>query len=218
MEVKKCIIPLWQRIVATIIDKVIILLFFIIFSFVLMPYTMPGKLGTFVGLANVQYNQINSNKTIYELNMDNESVLRELGYDVPHFDHLSYEYEMSQLDVYLEVIIIFAIFNLLYYVLCELFLKASLGKVAFNCRICKKDGKDVNWLDVLKRAGVMAVLFVAAVGLQIGFNGSIYVSCFLFFVLLDFMVFSKQQSSVDWSTDTYVVKKYAEYFTNNTNL
>ena len=188
MEVKKSIIPLWQRIIATIIDKVIILLLFLLFSFVLMTYTMPGKLGTFVGLANVRYKDMMSNYLLED-----------------------------SIDDYFEVIIFFSIFNLLYYILCELFLKASLGKVVFNCRICRGDGKDINWLDVLKRAGVLALLIVAAVGLQIGLNGNIYVSFFLFFALLDIMVFTKQQSAVDRSTDTYVVKKYAEYFIDNPN-
>ncbi len=149
---------------------------------------MPGKLGTFVGLANVQYKDMMSNYLLED-----------------------------RIDDYFEVIIFFSIFNLLYYILCELFLKASLGKVVFNCRICRRDGKDINWLDVLKRAGVLALLIVVAVGLQIGLNGNIYVSFFLFFALLDIMVFTKQQSAVDWSTDTYVVKKYAEYFIDNPN-
>ena len=61
----------------------------------------------------------------------------------------------------------------------------------------------------------MALLMAAAVGLQIGLDGNIYVSFFLYIVLLDFTVFTKQQSTVDWGTETYVVKKYAEYFTNN---
>ena len=114
--------------------------------------------------------------------------------------------DVTNLDVYQEYICYFIITNLLYYLLCEYFFKASLGKRMLKCQIRKKNGSMIDKHDVLSRIGILLAILLLAVGLQMVLNINIYITSILFFGILDYTVFTKQQSLVDKCSGTVVVK------------
>ena len=101
---------------------------------------------------------------------------------------------------------IFFVVNILYYLLCELIFKASLGKRVLKCRIRKNDGEDINIRDAFTRAAILGSLLLLAIALHMTININGYITTILFFAILDFTVFTKHRSLVDKYSDTIVAK------------
>lgn len=201
------IVSLQRRLVSTIIDKVFILLLFVMVSLLFSSGYPGGELGTFSYTTGVEYKKIESERTLYQTNIDSKKFMEENGYGEYNFIDEEYEHYKTALDVYHKYVIIFVIVNLLYYMTCEFFFKASLGKRLLKCRIRKKDGGEIGNGEVISRIGIMAALLLLAVALQMYLNLNAYITSILFFCILDFTVFTRQQSLVDKYSDTLVVKQ-----------
>lgn len=199
------IVSLRRRFASTIIDKVLILFLFVIFAMIFCSGSPGAELGTFTGNISRKYKEIESKRTIYEQQKDIERFMKENGYNYNDTDQ-EYEHYKTPMDVYHKHILIFIIVNLLYYLLCEYFFKASLGKKFLRCKICKKDGSEIGKYDMFSRVGILGALLLLAVALQIILNLNVYTTSILFFGILDYTVFTKQQSLVDKYSETYVVK------------
>lgn len=200
------IISLKRRLASTIIDKMVILFLFVIVAIIFCAGEPGAELGTFTYLTSVEYNKMESEKTIYQRSMELNQFMKEQGYPVDNFTDDGYERYKTEKDVYLKYFLIFVIVNLLYYLLCELVFKSSLGKRMLKCKIQRKDGVEITKPDAFKRVGIMATLLILAFVLQRSLNLNALITSLLFFGILDFTVFTKQQSLIDKYSDTIVVK------------
>lgn len=203
------IVSLRRRLVCTIIDKVFIFLLFIIVSYLCCSGYPGGEFGIFSHTVELEYEKIESEKTIYQNNLDVKKYMEENGYGNYDFlveDDEEYEHHKTALDVYNKYVLILIIVNLLYYLICEYILKASLGKKIMKCKIIKRNGGEIENREIFSRTGIMTALLLSAVIIQMSLNINAYITSILFFFILDFTVFTRQQSLVDKYSDTYVVK------------
>ena len=199
VSIKRCL-------ASTIVDKVFILLLFVIVSLICCSGLPGGELGVFAYTTSVKYKEIESQKTLYQTNLDSKKFLEDNGYGEYDFTDEEYEHYKTFLDVYQKYVFIFVLVNLMYYLICEFFFKASLGKKLLKCQIKKKDGGAIGNSEIISRTGIMGTLLLLAVVLQMLFNLNAYITSILFFGILDFTVFTRQQSLVDKYSETYVVK------------
>lgn len=200
------IVSLQRRLCCTIIDKTIILFLFVVTALIFRSGLPGSELGTFLYTASVEYKKIESNMTLYESNMDTKKFMEENGFGNYNFKDEEYEHYKTALDVYQKHIFIFVIVNLLYYLLCELFFKASFGKKILKCQIQKKDGSVIDIRDVFTRTGILLALLLLVIVLQMSASLNAYLTSIIFFGILDFTVFTKQQSLIDKNSNTIAVK------------
>lgn len=193
-----------HRLTSTIVDKVFILLIFVVTAMAFCSGRPGSELGIFVGELSSEYNKIESTKSIYE---SNKEVDIYLGYTLLTEDIEDYEYEKSYMDIYQKYVFIMILINLLYYLMCELLFKASLGKRIMGCEVRKEDGTPMGWKRVFIRAGVLGLFLVLAALIQPYLNVNGWIVSVLFFIALDFTVPFKNQSLIDLGTDTIVFKK-----------
>lgn len=200
------IVSLGQRLISTIIDKIMIAIFFVIIAFMFCAGAPGAELGHFVSQLGIEYKKIESEKTIHERNIEVNEWLNENGFSYRMSDDQEYEHYKTMKNVYDKHVWIFVVVNLIYYLFCELIFKASLGKKALKCRIRKVNGNDIDIRDVFTRTGIIGALLLLAVALQMTMNLNGFITSILFFAILDFTVFTKQHSLVDKYSDTIVAK------------
>ena len=200
------LVSLQRRLVATLIDKVLILFLFVIVALIFCSGPSGVELGTFTALTSVKYKKIESKRTLYETHLDNKKFSEENGYGEYNINDIKYEHYKTALDVYQKHILIFIMINLLYYSLCEYFFRASFGKKILKCYIRKSDGSEICNSEIVSRTGILFALFLLAVVLQMFLNLNAYITSILFFGILDFTVFTRQQSLVDKYSDTCIVR------------
>ena len=133
------IVSLWQRLISTIIDKILIAILFVIIAFMLCADSPGAEMGHFISQLGIEYKKIESEKTIHERNVEVNEWLQDNGYSPMMSKEQDYEHYKTMKDVYDKHIWIFFVVNILYYLLCELIFKASLGKRVLKCRIRKND-------------------------------------------------------------------------------
>ena len=200
------IISLQRRLAATLIDKGLILFLFVIVALIFCSGHPGAELGTFTYSTSVEYKKIESKRTLYETQLDNKKFIEENGYGEYNIKDEEYEHYKTALEVYQKHVLIFVIVNLLYYFLCEYFFRASIGKKIFKCQIRKRDGREIGNGEIFSRTGILFALLLLAVALQMSLSINAYITSILFFGLLDFTVFTRQQSLVDKYSDTYIVR------------
>lgn len=200
------IVSLWQRLISTIIDKILIAILFVIIAFMLCADSPGAEMGHFISQLGIEYKKIESEKTIHERNVEVNEWLQDNGYSPMMSKEQDYEHYKTMKDVYDKHIWIFFVVNILYYLLCEQIFKASLGKRVLKCRIRKNDGEDINIRDAFTRAAILGSLLLLAIALHMTININGYITTILFFAILDFTVFTKHRSLVDKYSDTIVAK------------
>ena len=189
---------LGHRLASTIVDKIIILILFVGTAMTFCSGRPGSELGTFVGKLSSEYNKIESTKSIYKSNKEVDDYL---GYTLLTEDVEDYEYEKSYMDVYQKYVFIMILVNFLYYLLCDLLFKASLGKRIMGCEVRKEDGTPMGWKRVFIRAGVLGLFLVLAALIQPYLNVNGWIVSVLFFIALDFTVPFKNQSLIDLGTE-----------------
>lgn len=200
------IISLQRRLAATLIDKGLILFLFVIVALIFCSGHPGAELGTFTYSTSVEYKKIESKRTLYETQLYNKKFIEENGYGEYNIKDEEYEHYKTALEVYQKHVLIFVIVNLLYYFLCEYFFRASIGKKILKCQIRKRDGREIGNGEIFSRTGILFALLLLAVALQMSLSINAYITSILFFGLLDFTVFTRQQSLVDKYSDTYIVR------------
>lgn len=201
------IVSLQRRLVSTIIDKIVILFLFVVVAIIFCSGAPGAELGTFTYLTSKAYNEMETEKTLWDHSMELNQFMKENGYAVQPMSDDGYERYKTEMDVYQKYLWIFIIVNLLYYLLCELVFKASLGKRMLKCKVQTKDGGEMKKSDVFKRTGILAALFILSVFLQRALGMNALITSLLFFGILDFTVFTKRMSLVDKLSDTLVIKQ-----------
>lgn len=206
-EVKK--MPLLTRFIGSFIDKVLILLLFIIGSFAVSPYGAAGRLGTYVGLMSVSPRH-------YEY-IDRAAMNRYGTYN----DGVSHYYQDmerlvnnppyigSTIDLDKAITFSFILFNLLYYVIFETIFSASLYKHMLGGVLLDSENNKIRFRQAILRAVCGGILMTSLVFLfhyRMGLNH--FVIIIMFFLLMDLPVFFIKRSLLDICTGTTYVKQY----------
>lgn len=202
--------PLFRRFVGSMIDKILLLIIFIVGYLFISPYGAPGKLGTYHGLLSASPNvyeyidkaemkRYNSGK--YSEGISKEFQDRERLENKPPHIGSTKELDMS-------ITFSFILLNLIYYVLFESILSASLGKFVFRGKLQNCNNEKVSFVRVFARAfcgGLFMTIAVLFLHFQLGL--SYYYVFLLFFFVMDIPVLFVKRSLLDICTGTKYVQR-----------
>lgn len=205
-EVKK--MPLFKRFLGSILDKVFILQVFVFGYIIISPYGASSNLGKYIGIrdippANYEWVDkaaINSYGTYYEGVSEGYQRNAQLANGRPHIG--------STMELDMRITFSFIILNLVYYILCELLLSASLGKRIMDGVLLDNDNDIIDYNKVFVRGicgGIMMVGVYCIFHLLMGFTN--HVVFYLFFFLMDIPVFFAKRSLLDLCTGTKYAKR-----------
>lgn len=205
-EVKK--MSLLSRFVGSIIDKVLILVIFVVGFTAISPYGAPGKMGTYIGLRNtplelyeyIDKSQMNNYGTYYEGVSRGYQDLARLESDPPHIG--------STLELDMSITSTFILLNLLFYIIFESILSASPGKRMLGGVILDSADDKIGFGKALIRGLFGGALMAGSyflLHLQGGLTNTVVV--FVFFLLLDLPVLFTKKSLLDLCTGTTYAKK-----------
>ena len=205
-EVKK--MSLLSRFVGSIIDKIFILIIFVVGFIAISPYGAPGKMGTYIGLRNtpldlyeyIDKSKMNSYGTYHEGVSREFQDLERLESEPPHIG--------STLELDLNITFTFIFLNLLFYILSESLLSASPGKRMLRGVILDSTNNKIGLGKALIRGLCSGSLMVGTyflLHLQGGLTNTVVVV--VFFLLLDVPVFFTKRSLLDLCTGTTYAKR-----------
>lgn len=199
----KKLYPLGRRFIGSMIDKILIIAIFLLVYNVVNPFSCMGKLGSFMGLVNTSpHNYEYIDKAL----MDNYGKYYE-GIDKEYQDLVRQEegepYIGYTKDLEMNIVTIFILINLLYYMLFELILCASPGKWIGG-------GKLDNSANMIHRFGIVlfrgligaAIMVFAVVYLRFQLELNYYFIIIIFFLILDLPLFFTKRSLLDICTGT----------------
>ena len=209
-EVRIKPMPLFKRLLGSLIDIWLLLCVFVVGSFVINPYGAAGNLGSYVGILNQSPNvyehidilnikHYNSREYYEGVSKDFQDKAR-IANGAPYVGYTK--------DLDMKITFSFIILNILYYILFECLFASSLGRQVFDSFLYDNQNKKVGVGRVFLRAlikGALMSLFVFLFRYQIGL--SYYVIIALFFFLMDLPVLITKRSFLDLCTGTKYVKR-----------
>lgn len=198
--------PLFRRFVGSMIDKMFILVAFVLIFIAIDPYGSAGKLGTYRGMMNaspVNYEYIDRaamNRYDTYKNSIRQYHQDEVPIDRPHIG--------SMLELDLSITFSFIFLNLLYYILFEAIISASLGKRMLGGLLLDSSNAQIGLGKVLLRALCGGALMSIIVFL---FRFVMLLNCYIvivvFFLILDIPVLFLNRSLIDIVTGTNYAKR-----------
>ena len=207
-------ISFMRRLSSSLIDKVLILVLFIISALCISPYGMPSHLGSYYALLDAApssypsqdtYKAMHSvyGNTIYESTEKwvqcHKEILKKPELIAPHKgETLSWDLQITGL---------FIIVNFIYYLLWEWIFRASLGKFLCGLTVASDNNQPTTEKEIIKRCFLLLLLMIAAVGLRFTFDINYYMTILLFFLIVDTSVIIKGKSLIDIMTSTYITKR-----------
>ena len=205
-EIKK--MPLLSRFVGSIIDKILILIIFVVGFIAISPFGAPGKMGSYIGLRNtpldlyeyIDKSQMNSYGTYYEGVSRGYQDLARLESEPPHIG--------STLELDMNITFTFIFLNIIFYILFESILSASPGKRMLGGVILDSADDKIGFKKALIRGlcgGVLMAGTYFLLHLQGGLTNTLVV--IVFFLLLDLPVLFTKRSLLDLCTGTTYVKR-----------
>ena len=205
-EVKK--MPLLTRFVGSIIDKIFILIIFVVGFTAISPYGAPGKMGTYIGLRNtpldlyeyIDKSQMNSYGTYNNGVSQYYQDMERLANDPPHIG--------STLELDMSITFTFILLNLLFYIIFESILSASPGKRMLGGVILDSADDKISFGKALTRGlcgGALMAGTYFLLHLQGGLTNTVVVV--VFFLLLDLPVLFTKKSLLDLCTGTTYAKR-----------
>lgn len=205
-EVKK--MPLLTRFVGSIIDKIFILIIFVVGFTAISPYGAPGKMGTYIGLRNtpldlyeyIDKSQMNSYGTYNDGASQYYQDMERLANDPPHIG--------STLELDMSITFTFILLNLLFYIIFESILSASPGKRMLGGVILDSADDKISFGKALTRGlcgGALMAGTYFLLHLQGGLTNTVVVV--VFFLLLDLPVLFTKKSLLDLCTGTTYAKR-----------
>lgn len=212
-----------KRLLSSLIDKVLILIFFVITFMCIFPYET-GKLGHYSALLDespLSYHSQDEylamrgtygDKVIY---CNIEEFAQYLN-NIQNQPELLKPFEGETLFRDLQITGFFIIINFIYYFLFEWIFHASLGKKMCGFAIVSRSYKKISWKEAIKRCFILLLLMLLAIYLRFLFNINYYITILLFFLIVDISVFINGKSLIDIMTNTCVVKKI--FIENNEKL
>lgn len=205
-EVKK--MPLLTRFVGSIIDKIFILIIFVVGFTAISPYGAPGKMGSYIGLRNtpldlyeyIDKSQMNSYGTYNDGVSQYYQDMERLANDPPHIG--------STLELDMSITFTFILLNLLFYIIFESILSASPGKRMLGGVILDSADDKISFGKALTRGlcgGALMAGTYFLLHLQGGLTNTVVVV--VFFLLLDLPVLFTKKSLLDLCTGTTYAKR-----------
>lgn len=174
---------IYLRIFGSLMDKIFILILFLLTFVAIYQYSAPTYLGTFWG-----------------------GCLYEIPNTYKFTEAAGCEYSLKEIDI--TVVTVFSIVNFLYYFLFESTLKASLGKYICGGIACTEDEKTISVKDAFLRSLVLILFIVVAVTIRFSILQVSYIFLILlFFCVLDLPILFKKKSLVDIATNTFYVSR-----------
>ena len=212
---------LFRRLLGSVIDKVLILIIFVVaFNIINGESTATYRLGTYYSIGT-------NSPSSYEFITLNGLLVIDNGWPLKYHkeseDDILLKYKNEDVvgmvrSFDLTITFAFIFINILYYLLSELFLAASVGKWILGGQI-RDDlfGERISSSDAFKRAIIGGLLMALAVGLRFLLDINYIIVIFAYFLILDIFVFFNRKSLIDIiSKVTYVerlssvVKKHKE--------
>ena len=197
-------LPLLSRFLGSLIDKVILLVLFVIVSFAVKPWGATIELGTYIGIRNTApdiYEYLDKG-AMEKYETDTRPAYR-LAVSEAKPPYMGYTLDLDK-----KITFSFILLNMLYYILLESIISASLGKKMLGGVLCDVFDDKIGygkalvrgfWLGVLM-AGLYYILHLLG-GLT---NTTVVV---VFFLLLDIPVLFTKRSLLDICTGTTYLKK-----------
>ena len=209
------LMPLYRRLFGSIIDKLLILLFFLLGFAAVEGNKSIDRGFTYLSIANFA-------PSMYEYITLNSLYIIDFGYPVRYSPrseeelierYAKYDYVGMVKSFDLTITTSFTILNILYYLLSELFLGASVGKYLMRGRaVDYLLGERITSTDAFKRAIIGGLLMFLAVWLRFLFDVSYLIVIVLFFLIIDIPVFFKRRSLIDiLSKVSYIDRQSVDY-------
>lgn len=205
-EVKK--MPLLSRFVGSIIDKILIIIIFIVCFMVISPYGAPGKMGKYIGILDtplylyeyIDKSQMNKYGTYTEGVSTAYQDLERLESEPPHIG--------STLELDKNITFSFILLNLLFYFLSEAILSASPGKRMLGGVILDGVYDKINFEKAFTR-GLFSGAFMTGTYFLLHLAGGLtnIIVVVVFFLILDLPVLFTKRSLLDLCTGTTYAKK-----------
>lgn len=183
MEDRSDYMPLLKRFIGSIIDKIIILILFVLVGLALSPYNFSGDLGTFIGGI---FSKPPSHYSWTEMAMGSKVSL-------------------TTLDV--NIAILFITINGLYYLVSEIVLKASIGKRIFGGIVINAGTGIFSIKRIFARTLVLIILVGIASYIRYPLDITYPIVIIAFFMIVDLPVLFKKRSGIDMLTHTIYVKR-----------
>lgn len=200
--------PLFRRLIGSIIDKVLILFIFVAGYFVFSPYAAPATLGTYVGLMNASPDnyeymdkaEMNRYGTYYE-NIDKTYQDRvRAATEPPHIG--------STKETDIRITVSFIAVSILYFLLFETLFSASLGKRILGGVLLNRTNNKIVFKEAMNRAFARgAILFLILNMFHYASGHSIVYAIFVFYFIMDVPVFITKRSLLDICTGTTYAKR-----------
>lgn len=200
--------PLFRRLIGSIIDKVLILFIFVAGYFVISPYAAPATLGTYVGLMNaspVKYEYIdkaemNRYGTYYDtIDKSYQDQVR-LATAPPHIG--------STMETDIWITVSFVTVSILYFLLFEILFSASPGKRILGGVLLDSTNNKIGIQEAMSRLlsrGI--ILFLILCFFHYAGGKSIYYTIFAYYLIMDVPVFVTKRSLIDICTSTTYIKR-----------
>lgn len=197
-------LPLLSRFCGSLIDKVILLALFVIVSFAVKPWGATIELGTYIGMRNTApdiYEYLDKG-AMEKYETDTRPAYR-LAVSETKPPYMGYTLDLDK-----KITFSFILLNILYYILFESILSASLGKILFGGVLCDVFDDKIGYGKALARGFGLGVLMVGLYYILHLFGGLTNTTVVVvFFLLLDIPVLFTKRSLLDICTGTTYLKK-----------
>lgn len=203
-----------RRLSSSLIDKILILVLFIICALCISPYGMPSHLGSYYALLDAKpssYPSQDTYKAMHRVYGNNiyESTERwvQCHKEISTKPELIAPYKGETLSWDLQITGLFIIVNFIYYLLWEWIFHASLGKFLCRLTVVSDNNQPITEKEIIKRCFLLLFLMIVAVGLRFTFDINYYMTILLFFLIVDTSVIIKGKSLIDIMTSTYIARR-----------
>lgn len=202
-----------QRLLGSLIDKILILILFVIVSLCISEVFFVTKVSVYTVLLDnppSSYYMQDESSAIHAVygnkiytNLDWSQYYKEIR----NQPELMKRFEGKTLFLDLQITGLFILVNFAYYLLWGWIYRASLGKFLCGFIVVSKDDKKIQEKTVIKRCLLLLLLMIVAVSLRFAFDTNYYITILFFFLIVDTSVLLQGRSSIDIMTNTYVVKR-----------
>ena len=196
-------LPLLRRAFGSMIDKVLILLVFIVGNLVYHPYSSSGDIGFLMGIMD----STPSNYEFIDKNLINNYGRDYKGIDSDYLKK-AYEEQGSPYmgytnDFEVRMALLFILINIIYYILSESLLRSSLGKLVLGGKLINESNNKITLWKCLLR-GLLLGVFAAVVFFVLRYycEFNYYIIAFIFFLFMDVSLFFCRRSLLDLCTRT----------------
>ena len=197
--------PLFKRFIGSVIDKMIILVLFLVIYLIIDSHAT-GKLFYYL------HNIIKISPSLYQYANEVDVSYTYFGFYNEGTDFFQryytpdmYEGMVRAFD--LKLTFGFILLNVVYYLACELKLKASLGKYMLGGILVDNFDDKITTNDIFVRAFFAAILMALFVGIRFLFDTNYYWTILFFFLVIDIPVFINGKSLIDSFVKVRYIKR-----------